>query len=153
MDVYLPHPFQAVAKDSFGFFICAADQEILPVFYDMCKIVIRRIASVADIDSRRAVGCAWAGGINHLAEGGIFIAFAARLDDEVRKTPVQYGIAGVYVSLVISFWRHTAWWKKGVWIKRIAEDVQCGTITGNELILTMKKVFFKFLIKSKEQAP
>lgn len=53
------HPIQAAPKDAFDFCIRAADQEKLPVFHDMGKIIIGRIAPVAEIDSRRAAG--WAG--------------------------------------------------------------------------------------------
>lgn len=54
------NPFQAAAKDTFRLFVSTADQEILGVFYDMVKIVIQRIAPVADIDSRGTASCAGA---------------------------------------------------------------------------------------------
>lgn len=33
-------------------------------------------------------------GIDHLAEGAVFIAFPARLDDKVSEAPVQDGVIG-----------------------------------------------------------
>lgn len=95
------HPVQGAAKEVLGLFVRVADAEILPVFNDIGKIVIRCIAPVADIENRGAVGCAGAGSIHHLAKGAVFIAFPSQLDDEVGKAPVQDGVAGAYVSLII----------------------------------------------------
>ena len=38
------HPFQAAAQDLFRLFVCTSDQEMLHVFNDMRKIVVRGIA-------------------------------------------------------------------------------------------------------------
>ena len=151
MDIHLPHPSQAAARDPFGFFICAADQEILAVFNDMHKIVIRGTAPVAGTDGRRAVP-GGAGRTDHLAEGAVFIVFPARLDDKAGETPVQDGIKGVYVSLVIAFWGHAARRIKSVRVIGAAENVRCGAVTGNEPVFPIKKVIFQLPVKSQEQA-
>ena len=98
MEVHLLNTFQAGSENPFRLFIGAADQEILSVFNDMGEIVIGCITPVANIDGQTAVVC----GIDHPAEGAVFIAFPARLDDKVGEAPVQNGVAGVYVSLVIA---------------------------------------------------
>lgn len=151
MYVHLPHPFQAAAKDTFRLFVCAADQEKLAVFNDMGKIVVRGAAPVAETDGRRAVP-GGAGRIGHLAEGAVFIAFPAGLDDEVDKPPVQDGIKGVYVSLVIAFWGHAAWRIESVRVIRVAENVQRGAVTGHQAVFPVKKVIFQLLVERQEQA-
>ncbi len=126
------HPIQATPKDSFGFCIRATDQEILPVFHDMGKIIIGRIATGAEIDRRRAAGLAGTCGVYHLAEGAVFIVYASRLDDEVGKAPAQDGVAGIDVSLVIALRGRTAGFIKSVRVMGVAENIQCRAITGNE---------------------
>ena len=147
------YPFQAAPKDAFVFFICASDQEILPVFNDMGKIIIRRIAPVTEIDVRRAACWAGACGVYHLAEGAVFIVFAPRLDDEVGKAPIQDGVAGIDVSLVIALRGSLAGFIKSIRVMGIAENIQRGAVTDNEPVFPMKKVAFQFLVKSQEQAP
>lgn len=99
MKIHLPYTFQAVPENPFRLPVRAADQEILAVFNDMGEIVIGCIAPVTNIDDRTSTAC----GIDHLAEGAVFIAFPARLDDKVSEASVQDGVTGIYVDLVISF--------------------------------------------------
>ncbi len=79
-------------------------------------------------------------------------AFAAQLDDDAGKAPVQDGIAGVYVSPVIAVWGHAARREKSVRVIRVAEDIQCRAVTGNKLVFPIKKVHFQLPVKSREQA-
>ena len=84
MEIHFPYTFQAVPEDSFRLPVCAADQEILAVFNDMGEIIIGCITPVTNVDNRTAATC----GIDHLAEGAVFIAFPARLDDKVSEASV-----------------------------------------------------------------
>ena len=80
MPVQLFYPVKRGAKDAESSFIVAPYQEILAVFDDMCKIVVRGIAHVSEING-------WifrpAGKVNHLTERIVFIASAARLHKAV----------------------------------------------------------------------
>ena len=90
-------------------------------------------------------------GIHHLAEGAVFIVLPAGLDDKVGEAPVRDGIAGVDISLVITFWRHPAGPVKSVRVIWVAENIQRRAVTGNEPVFSIKKVIFQLPVKSYEQ--
>ncbi len=114
----------------------------------MGKIVIGCITPVTDIDSRRA-----AGSICHLAEGAVFIMLPAGLDDEVSETPVQDGITCIYVCLVTAFRGFCSRPIKGIRVIRIAEDIQGGAVTGDELVFPVIQVIFQLPAECKQQVP
>ena len=118
----------------------------------MGKIVIRRIAPVSNVNRRGAAGSARAGSVDHPAESAVFIVSAPGLDDKVGKASVHDGMAGVDISLAITFRGHPAGPVKSVRVIRIAENIRCGAVTGNVLVFSVEKVIFQLPVKSQEQA-
>lgn len=88
MYIHFMDIFKAVPKQGLGPGICTADQETLAIFNNMSVIIVCRIAPAADINSYGAIAT---GSTDHLTECAVFIAFPARLDDKVCKTPGQNG--------------------------------------------------------------
>ena len=95
--VHFPQAVNQMPEDAFESLVIAADEEELSVFYDMCKIIIRGIAHISKIYRRRAApGCR----VDHLTECSVFIAFPARLDHEVRESPVKNRVKGIDMDLI-----------------------------------------------------
>lgn len=146
--VKFPDIIKGTAKDAPGLLIIAPDEEILSLFYDMCKVVVGCIPHIPKINCSRFF---WTSGIHHTAESLVFVALSARLDDKVSKPPVKDGIKGIDMDLVKSACRFSIGFKKGIWILWVPVYIKCRAVTGNELIFPMIKILTEFFIESKEE--
>ena len=71
-----------IADQSFGMDILGTEQEILPLFHNMCHVVIRAIAAVTDIDIFSSVQNIVP--VNNITESTEFIFAADGLDQRIR---------------------------------------------------------------------
>ena len=103
----------------------------------MGEVVVRGVAHVCKINGWPAVA---ASGINHFTKGGILVVFSARLDNEIGKPPVEDRIECVDMNLVKAELRLSVWLEESIRIVRIAENINCGPVAGNELVFTVVKL-------------
>lgn len=118
---------QREAEYFFGFGICTADKEELPVFYDMGKIIIGSITPVTDIDIGSVRLCT----VNHLAKGTVLIAFACRLDEQVNELFIMDGKHGIDMDLVEAFCGFTIWFKKSILVIWVSKNINGRPVTSH----------------------
>lgn len=150
MAVKLPYPVKRAPKDPLRPFIIAPDQEILPIFNHMGKIMVRCIIHIAKIDRGRPRS---ASSINHLAESAAFILLPPGLDDKVHEPSVQDGIERIHVDLVKALCGFPARAKECIWVIGVPVNIGHRTVAGNKLVFPVIKLLFKFPVKSNKKVP
>ena len=114
----------------------------------MSEVIVGCVPHVSKVHGGRFIASC---GIDHFAEGRVFIAFPARLYHEVGEPSVEDGIKCVDVYLVETAGRFAVRFEKSVGVVRVAEDVNRGTVTGDELIFPVVELFRELGIKHEEQ--
>ena len=135
-------------QDPFEPLVVTADDEELPVLYDMGEVVVGSVAHVSEIDRRRAAGAC---GIDQLAECAIFIPFPRRLYHKIGEPPVEDGVKSVDMDLIEPARGLAVRLKIGVRIVRVPKDVNGGPVARNELVLVVVKLFCKLVVEHVEE--